>query len=561
MTETPHRIFLTGFSFTGKSLVAPLVARALGWRAIDLDDLIEAAAGKPVAQIFADEGESGFRRRESEALAQVCRERDVVVATGGGIVLADANRRLMGESGIVVCLEARPETVLRRLEQAGVEGSERPLLRGGNPLGRIRHLKTWRQPLYALADHTVHTDAFSPQAVADDIVRAWERLSSASLPADRFVRGAVEPPDASQPDVAAWVAAESARYPVHAAWGSLPDLGERMKEAGLSGKAHVVSDSNVWALHGAALETALREAGLTCDSCVVPAGEASKGLDTASMLYDWLAARRAERGDAVVAFGGGMVGDLAGFVAATYLRGLPLVQAPTSLLAMVDASVGGKVAVNHREAKNIIGAFYQPRLVFADVSLLTTLPLRELVSGWAEVIKHALIMDAALLENLEQDAERLIALEPEATAHVVRRSMALKAQVVSEDERETTGRRTILNYGHTVGHALEAASEYEALLHGEAVSVGMVAAAEIGRRLGVTPPALAERQRALLERFGLPVKATGLRADRVVKAMELDKKVERASVRWVLLADAGRPVLRSDVPGSLVREALDAVLQ
>ncbi|MDI6858073.1 MAG: 3-dehydroquinate synthase [Dehalococcoidia bacterium] len=560
MTETPRRILLTGFSFTGKSLVAPLVARALGWRALDLDDLIEAAAGKPVAQIFADEGESGFRRRESEALAQVCRERDVVVATGGGIVLADANRRLMGERGVVVCLEARPETVLRRMRQAGVEGSERPLLKSANPLARIRHLKALRQTLYALADHTVHTDTLSPEAVADEIVRAWERLSGASLLPDRFVLPAGEVSEPSQPEIAAWVATETARYPVYAAWGSLPDLGKRMKEAGLGGRAHVVSDSNVWALHGAALETALREAKLKCDSCVVPAGEASKGLDTASMLYDWLAARRAERGDAIVAFGGGMVGDLAGFVAATYLRGVPLVQAPTSLLAMVDASIGGKVAVNHREAKNIIGAFHQPRLVFADVSLLTTLPRRELVSGWAEVIKHALIMDAALLEALERQGERLLALEPEATAHVVRRSMALKAQVVSEDERETTGRRTILNYGHTVGHALEAASEYEALLHGEAVSVGMVAAAEIGRRLGVTPPALAERQRALLERFGLPVRASGLRAERVVRAMELDKKVERESVRWVLLADVGHPVLRSDVPASLVAEALDAVL-
>lgn len=560
MTETLRRIFLTGFSFTGKSLVAPLVAQALGWRALDLDDLIEGAAGKPVPQIFADEGESGFRRRESEALARACRERDVVVAAGGGVVLADENRRLMGESGVVVCLEARPETLLRRLQQAGGEGSERPLLRSGNPLARIRHLKGLRQPLYALADHTVHTDGLSPEAVADEITRAWRRLSGLSLPPDRFVVAREDAPEASQSETAAWVATESARYPVYAAWGNLAALGKRMREAGLTGRAHVVSDSNVWALHGAALESALHGAKLKCESCVVPAGEASKGLDTASMLYDRLAAQRAERGDAIVAFGGGMVGDLAGFVAATYLRGLPLVQAPTSLLAMVDASIGGKVAVNHREAKNIIGAFYQPRLVFADVSLLTTLPRRELVSGWAEVIKHALMMDAALLETLERQAERLLALEPEATADVVRRSMALKAQVVSEDERETTGRRTILNYGHTVGHALEAASAYEALLHGEAVSVGMAAAAEIGRRLGVTPSALADRQRALLERFGLPVKASGLQADGILKAMELDKKVEMASVRWVLLADVGQPVLRSDVPAALVREALDAVL-
>ena len=208
-----------------------------------------------------------------------------------------------------------------------------------------------------------------------------------------------------------------------------------------------------------------------------------------------------------------MIGDLAGFAAATYLRGLPLVQLPTSLLAMVDASIGGKVAVNQRQAKNLIGAFYQPRLVFADVSMLQTLPERELTSGWAEVVKHALVMDPHLLLTLEEQVEALRGLQPEVTTAVVRRSMALKAQVVSEDERETTGRRSILNYGHTVGHALEAAAGYGALLHGEAVALGMVAAAEIGRRLGLTPPDLAERQRALLERFGLIRGVRGIDAD------------------------------------------------
>jgi 3-dehydroquinate synthetase len=255
-----------------------------------------------------------------------------------------------------------------------------------------------------------------------------------------------------------------------------------------------------------------------------------------------------------VALGGGMVGDLAGFVAATYLRGMPVVQAPTSLLAMVDASIGGKVAVNHREGKNLIGAFHQPRLVLADVSALKTLPKRELTSGWAEVIKHALIMDGGLLRTLEEDAERLLKLEPDATASVVSRAMALKAQVVSEDERETTGRRTILNYGHTVGHGLEAASRYEALL-------GMIAAAAIGRRLGVTPPALASRQDALLERLGLPSRVRGIDPEDVLRAIALDKKTSDGSVRWVLLEDVGQPVLRADVPLALVRQVIEEMLE
>jgi 3-dehydroquinate synthase len=256
-----------------------------------------------------------------------------------------------------------------------------------------------------------------------------------------------------------------------------------------------------------------------------------------------------------------MIGDLAGFVAATFLRGLPLVHVPTSLLAMVDASIGGKVAVDLPQGKNLVGAFYQPRLVVTDAAALKTLPPRELTAGWAEVTKHALIQDADLLALLEEAAPALTGLEPEITTEVVRRSVAIKAQVVSEDERETTGRRTILNYGHTVGHALEAAADYTGLLHGEAVAIGMTAAAQIGRRMEVTPPALVERQKALLERFGLPVKAPALSLDRVLDAIALDKKVSGKAVRWVLLADVGLPVLRQDVPEPLVRQVVAELLE
>jgi shikimate kinase/3-dehydroquinate synthase len=563
----PQRIFLTGFSFSGKSLVAPLVAQALRWRAVDLDDLIEEAAGMPVPQIFADEGEPGFRRREEEALREVCRQEGVVVATGGGVVLAEENRRAMGESGFVVCLEARPDTILRRMQEAdGGSTSERPLLQGGDPLSRIRRLKGLRQPLYALADCAVHTDELSPEQVAAEVVRAWRRYSAlSSRESDRLVEiGAGQMPhalEAGRADVACWVTTETARYPVYVGWGILAQLGERMRAAGLAGTAYVISDSNVHRHYGKGVEQCLRDAGFVTDAYVVPAGETSKDLTVASEIYDWLATRRAERGHLVVAVGGGMVGDLAGFVAATYLRGMPVVQAPTSLLAMVDAAIGGKVAVNHREAKNLIGAFHQPRLALADVSALKTLPKRELTSGWAEVIKHALVMDGHLLRTLEEDAERLLKLDPDATVPVVSRAMALKAQVVSEDERETTGRRTILNYGHTVGHGLEAASRYEALLHGEAVALGMIAAAAVGRRLGVTPAALADRQNALLRRFGLPARVRGIDPEDVLRAIALDKKTSEGSVRWVLLADVGQPVLRADVPLAMVRQVIEEMLE
>jgi len=476
------------------------------------------------------------------------------VATGGGIVQSAANRRLMADGGFVVCLEGRPDVLWQRLRDAGGSATERPLLAGPDPLGRIRALKARRQPFYALADYTVHTDSLNLPQVAEEVVRAWRRLSArAARDPDRL---SGEPAGATMGEDACWVNAESARYPVYVEWGALARLGERLRESGLSGAAHVISDEHVWHHYGEAALASLRQAGLEADSYVVPAGEASKTLTTASHLYEWLASRRAERGHAVVALGGGMVGDLAGFTAATYLRGLPLVHVPTSLLAMVDASIGGKVAVNLSEAKNLVGAFYQPRLVVTDVSALTTLPARELTSGWAEVVKHALIMDPDLLSMLETRVADLRRLEPEVTTAVVRRNVELKAQVVSEDERETTGRRTILNYGHTVAHGLEAASEYEALLHGEAVAVGMVAAAEIGRRLGVTPPGLSERQAAVLSSFGLPWQTPGIDPERALAAIALDKKVSGRAVRWVLLEGVGRPVLRDDVPDTLVRQAV-----
>ena len=565
----PRRIFLTGFSFSGKSRVAPLAATTLGWRAVDLDDLVEEAAGKPIPSIFAEEGEPGFRLRETEALRRACRETEVVVATGGGVVLAEENRRLMAESGIVICLEARPETIYARLQQPdGGSESERPLLRGPDPLGRIRHLKALRQPLYALADFTAHSDDLSPELVAEEVARAWRRFAECfSYDSARLAGatagaapGLISDVPVGEPGPICSVKTETADYPVYAGWGILDKLGEKLREAGLSGDLYIITDSNVHRHYGGRVAKALSGEGFAVQTHVVPAGEASKALECASEIYDWLTAHRAERGQGILALGGGVVGDLAGFVAATYLRGMPLVQAPTSLLAMVDASIGGKVAVNQREAKNLVGAFYQPAAVFADVSTLRTLPERELTSGWTEVIKHALITDADLLTLLEDRVDAVRALEPDVTTRVVRRSMALKAQVVAADERELTGRRTILNYGHTAGHALEAATGYGALLHGEAVAWGMLVAAEIGRRVGVTPPQLAERQKALLARFGLLRPLPEVSVDAVLSAMSLDKKVSGKSIRWVLLAGVGKPLLRSDVPLPLARDVVEAML-
>jgi 3-dehydroquinate synthase len=349
------------------------------------------------------------------------------------------------------------------------------------------------------------------------------------------------------------VESRSGGYEIHCRWGALDDLGNLMLDAGLSGSAYIISDHDVGEHYGKRAHAALESAGFDAAVHTFPSGEASKQLETVRECYDWLIDRRAERASPVVALGGGVVGDLAGFVAASYLRGVPFVQVPTSLLSMVDASIGGKVGVDHARGKNLIGAFYPPRLVVTDPSLLTTLPARALRDGFAEATKHALILDPPMLDVLEHDTERLLALESEITTEFVTRNAALKARVVSQDEREG-GLRMILNYGHTTAHAIEAITGYTRVMHGEADAVGMMAAAEIGRRMGITPATIGERQAAIFARYDLPTHMPGLDPAAVIDAIAFDKKVAAKKPRWVLLEDAGKPVIRDDVPLDLVRD-------
>lgn len=538
MKET---IFLIGFSGTGKTAAAERVARRLGWESLDTDAEIEKLAGKSIPEIFSQDGEPRFRELESEVLRQVCSKERAVIATGGGIVISEENRRLMSREGLVVLLEAEPETIHARLlrEMKGPGAAIRPLLAVSDPLSRIKELKSFRRPFYRAAAHvTLATDNLNLEELAERIVRLWNRWR--------------EPPQLV-------VHTPSRNYPVFVGWGVREALGLKMRQLGLRGKAILVSDDTVFSLYGNEMVRSLEAAGFEPLEFTVPPGEASKTLDMAASIYRFLAWHRVEREDAIVALGGGMIGDLAGFVAATYLRGLPLIQVPTTLVAMVDSSIGGKVAVNLPQAKNLVGAFYQPRLVLVDAAFLDTLPPRELISGWAEVIKHGFIWDRKLVDFLEERHPDLRRLDPEPLVQAIRRSLEVKSEIVSRDEREA-GLRMLLNFGHSVGHGLEAATEYEHFLHGEAVAVGMRAAALIGQEVGVTPDEVVDRLETLLEKFGLPLKAPGASLEKVLAAMELDKKTREGSLRWVLLEDVGRAVIKSDIPPETVRSILTIVL-
>jgi 3-dehydroquinate synthase len=545
-------IAIVGFSATGKSIIAQKVAELLNWTLIDTDDEIVKLSGKTIHEIFKQDGEDKFRQLEHKVLRQACHEEKAVIATGGGAIVAPGNQKLLLETGVVVCLEARPETIYQRLLHDTLYSANpvvRPLLAGDNPLERIRQLKAKRQPYYAIADWTVHTDNLTLEEVSREVIKGWQ-----------YVNKLHSSKQFAEPDLACMVETETASYPIFVGWEILDKLGGKMKGAGLSGTANIISDETVFSIYGAWVKKTLEKAGFAVNCCVVPPGEASKTIAQAVKIYAFLIERRVERNNVIVALGGGMIGDLAGFVAATFLRGLPWLQVPTSLIAMTDASIGGKVAVDHPRGKNMIGSFYQPHLVLSDIKTLTTLPQRELTSGWAEVIKHGLILDAGFLQLLEDKAKDLINLKPDITSKVIARSAAIKCRVVSEDEKET-GKRIILNYGHTIAHGIEAASKYERFLHGEAVAIGISGAARLSHRLGLLSQNAVERQKALLQKFGLPTDCTGVPLADVLAAMELDKKVRGKAIRWVLLEDIGKAIICSDVPAKEVLSVLKEVVK
>jgi 3-dehydroquinate synthase len=318
---------------------------------------------------------------------------------------------------------------------------------------------------------------------------------------------------------------------------------------------------NVAKRYAKAAAKSLRAAGFDPVTVAVPAGETAKSLKTVQSCCDRLAAHRLERQSFIVALGGGVVGDLAGFVAATYLRGVAFVQAPTTLLAQVDSSVGGKVGVNLDAGKNLVGAFYQPRFVLCDLDTLKTLPPREFRAGLAEVIKYGIIYDAPLFARLERDLSKLAKLDPKILADIVARCCEIKAEVVSQDETET-GLRAILNFGHTIGHALEAISSYEKYLHGEAISIGQVAAAELSAALLDLPEVEAERIADLFRRAGLPtsVELNKRQVRQLSKAMKLDKKVSGGEIKFVLAKRIGEVVWGQKVPSDLIHQTLNPQL-
>lgn len=535
-------IALTGFMATGKTTVGRLLAQRLGLGFVDTDEMIERTAGREIDEIFASDGEEHFRDLESAALQEALREGDRVISTGGGMLLREANVQALREAGPIICLTAEPEEILQR-----TTGDEtRPLLQVADPAQRIAELLDARQEAYARADYHVETTGRAAEDVCGEVL--------ALLHEDPRARW-LTPQRTRVP-----VGVEGASYEVVVGRGLLGELGELYPAPSAGTCAALVTTDRIGPLYAQRAAEGLRPEGWDVRVLTVPDGEASKSLSVYGELCEGMAAAGLDRGSTVFALGGGVVGDLAGFAAATYMRGIDLVHLPTSLLAQVDSSVGGKTAIDLSAGKNLIGAFHQPRAVFADVEALHTLPEAEVRSGLGEIIKHACCFDAEMFDFMAASRKAVLRGDRAAREYLVARNCQIKAEVVAEDPTEQ-GVRAVLNYGHTVGHALERAAPQWGLRHGEVVGIGMVAESRLAVHLGIAAEETAKRQRELIEAYGLPTVATGVDADEAAAALRRDKKIVGGRLRLPLVPEIGSFVIVEDVDVATVEDALRAVVQ
>ncbi len=530
------RVFLTGVTGAGKTCAGRRLADALGWRFVDLDAAIEAAAGQPIAAIFASEGEQGFRAHERAALSALLAASGSgeVVALGGGAYVQEGVAELLAAFGPTVFLDTPAEVIAARLSDAAI--AERPLLSGAGGRGEVEaalsRLLAARRGLYERAEVVV--DGAGSEASV--VLRVLSALSARGVGLSR-----VEVPLGDR------------AYPIWVGQGGVGQIGALVglaleASSPAPGKVAVVTDDKVAGLYLDAFVEALGGRWPVVPA-VVPQGEGSKDFDTLKGVWGSLLEARLSREDVVVALGGGVIGDLAGFAAATLLRGVRLVQVPTTLLSQVDSSVGGKTGINHPLGKNLIGAFHQPVGVVIGMGVLRTLDPRQVRSGLAEIVKAGLIEGEGLLGWIERDAEA-IARRPWEQEALVAACCAFKARIVAEDEREG-GRRALLNLGHTFGHAIEAMEGFGGVTHGEAVGLGMVLAARAARLLIKGADAgLEGRLTGLLTRLELPTDPAPYLGEEMVRRMKQDKKASSSTITLVLPGAVGAVALHPvDVEG------------
>lgn len=543
-------IILVGMMGAGKTTIGKALASSLNKEFADSDHEIQERTGVKIPVIFEIEGEAGFRKRESETLLELTKKRNIILATGGGAVLHPGNRQLLRQNGIVIYLRASVADLYRRTRH----DKNRPLLQTQNLYARLNELYVQRDALYRETAHIIIDSG--KQGVRFLIQKLINKLLSLDL--NTIMQG--DHRNTMQTiSVDFTPSSEKRSYPIHIGHGILQRVD--LIAAHLPQKrVAIVSNTTVAPLYLEKLQAALSKLGIQSFPIILPDGEAHKNWETLNLIFDALLKNHCERNTALLALGGGVVGDLTGFAAATYLRGVPFIQIPTTLLAQVDSSVGGKTGINHPLGKNMIGAFYQPRLVLTDSATLETLPDRELRAGLAEVIKYGLIRDPAFFDWLEQNMHRLLARDPITMNEAIQRSCENKAEIVAADEKEK-GIRALLNLGHTFGHAIENGMGYGTWLHGEAVAAGTIMAAELSRRMKLISDGDVHRIRRIFSQARLPVAAPKMPPEKYVQLMALDKKVESGKMRFIVLNRIGEAVMRADIAPDILNETILACME
>jgi 3-dehydroquinate synthase len=535
-------LVVVGLPGSGKTAIGRRVASRHGATFVDLDEEIERAAGARIPEIFEREGEAGFRKRERAAIdalgasdqtAKLTR----VIAPGGGAIVDPRNRWRLFHGRRPIWLDVRPEVVAQRLRRSP---TIRPLVAGRDPMGAVRELAGARARFYAAATRVPGVaEMASVVDAVDGVAKAPASTGTVLLRAETRLGGFV----LGHGILAAEVDA------------ALRDLGAR--------RAIIVSEPGAWGAVGSRLTDELASRGWPVERVLLPQGEDAKRLSIVEAAASELARLRVERREPLVAVGGGALGDAAGFLAATYIRGVPFIQVPTTLVAQLDSSIGGKTGVDLPEGKNLVGAFHQPAAIVADIAVLASLDVRQRRAALAEAVKMAALGDERLFLALEADGAAIAAgadaaTESGALSEVVERAAWAKVEVVLADEKEA-GARMALNLGHSLGHAIEAAAGFRDLLHGEAVAYGLRAAARIGVERGVTPPERAERTERLLDRLELGIAPLTADLEAVLDHLGADKKHEAGALRWVLPTAEGHTI-DNDVPAGLVRDVAAGVL-
>ncbi|MBI1773031.1 MAG: 3-dehydroquinate synthase [Burkholderiales bacterium] len=540
---------------SGKTTVGRALAKKLNKRFIDTDHEIEARTGVSIPVIFEIEGEASFRQREADVIRDLTGQENIVLATGGGAVLNAESRKYLHERGIVIYLRAGINSILQRTRH----DKNRPLLRTADPRKKLEELESQRAPLYQEVAHiSIETGRPNVQFLVQTVLDKLAQEKLCDIPDALLSNSKTNMSDqstASTSTTSAFLNVDLGErsYPIAIGNSLLSD--SQFLQSKIKGKKTVIITNTVVApLYLATLETALRAAGKEVLSVVLPDGEEQKNWASLMLIFDALLEHKCDRKTTLLALGGGVIGDMTGFAASAYMRGVPFVQIPTTLLSQVDSSVGGKTGINHPLGKNMIGAFYQPEAVIADIGSLQSLPDNELSAGLAEVIKHGAIIDPVFFDWIETNMPALRAKEPKALTHAILRSCEIKADIVHQDEREG-GLRAILNFGHTFGHAIESGLGYGKWLHGEAVGCGMVMAADLSCRLGYIDYVTKTRIKQVVEAAGLPGVAPDLGEERWLELMEVDKKNEGGKIKFILLKPLGQAHITA-VPKEILLETL-----